>query len=87
MLTVNFSFVLSGIIPEPNKNPALLIVSYDGFRNDYLNKGITPNLNKFREEGTSAEFLKPVFPTKTIVNHFSTATVTIHGRLTNNISI
>lgn len=70
-----FSFGSCRIILESTHNPALLIVSFDGFKPDYLDKGITPNLNKFRNDGASAEFLKPVFPTKTIVNHFTIATV------------
>lgn len=56
-------------------DPALLIVSYDGFRPEYFHRNVTPNLNKFRREGTSARFMKPVFPTKTFVNHFTIATV------------
>ena len=65
-------------IKEAKTQPALLVVSYDGFKPDYLNRNITPNLEQFRELGTSAEFLKPVFPTKTFINHFSIATVSIH---------
>lgn len=67
-----------GICEEiPNTEPALLIVSYDGFRPDYLNRNVTPNLNKFRTEGTTARYMNPVFPTKTFVNHFSIATVSV----------
>lgn len=59
--------------------PALLIVSYDAFQPEYLYRNVTPNLNKFRREGTSAEFMIPVFPTKTFVNHFTIATVSKVG--------
>lgn len=55
--------------------PALLVVSYDAFRPDYLDRNVTPNLNRLRREGSSAKFMVPVFPTKTFVNHFSIATV------------
>lgn len=58
---------------------ALLIISYDGFHPDYLNRNVTPNLNKFRDEGTSAQFMFNVFPTKTFVNHFTIATVSIYS--------
>lgn len=54
--------------------PKLLIVSYDGFGPMYLNRGITPNLNNFKEKGTYAPFLKNVFPTKTFPNHQSIST-------------
>lgn len=55
--------------------PALLVISYDAFRPEYLNRNVTPNLNRFRREGTSARYMFNVFPTKTFVNHFSIATV------------
>lgn len=63
-------------IPVKNE-PALLVVSFDGFRPDYLNRKTTPHLHKFREDGTSAQFMMNVFPTKTFVNHFSIATVSM----------
>lgn len=78
-----FSFILSNnsratCRPVPSKTePALLVISYDAFRPDYLNRNVTPNLNKFRKEGTSAEYMSNVFPTKTFVNHFTMATVSV----------
>lgn len=56
-------------------DPALLVVSFDAFRPDYLNRNVTPNLNRFRQDGTSAQYMHNVFPTKTFVNHFTIATV------------
>lgn len=55
--------------------PALLVVSYDAFRPEYFRRGVTPYMNKFRTEGTTADFLYNVFPTKTFPNHHSIATV------------
>lgn len=57
--------------------PALMIVSYDGFKPEYLDWNKTPNLEKFRETGISTEFLRPAFPTKTFPNHFTIATVSV----------
>lgn len=71
---------LSSIICRPiplKTEPALLVISYDAFRPDYFNRNVTPNLNKFRKEGTSAEYMFNVFPTKTFVNHFTIATVSV----------
>lgn len=70
-LFANFIFVL----PAKNNEPALLVVSFDAFRPDYLNRNVTPNLNRIREEGVSSDFMMNVFPTKTFVNHFTIATV------------
>lgn len=74
----SLSFCMS--IPTNKLKPALLVVSYDGFKADYLNRNITPNLERFREMGTSTEFLRPVFPTTTFVNHFSIATVSFDSQ-------
>ncbi|XP_073991473.1 ectonucleotide pyrophosphatase/phosphodiesterase family member 5-like isoform X4 [Rhodnius prolixus] len=52
----------------------LLVVSFDGFRYDYINRNITPNLHKLKSKSTSAKFMINVFPTQTFTNHFSLAT-------------
>ncbi len=56
------------------QKPYVLLVSYDGFRWDYLNRGLTPNLDKIRQNGVSALSLKPAFPSKTFPNHLSIIT-------------
>lgn len=56
-------------------DPALLVVSYDAFRPEYLRRGVTPYMNTFRKKGTSTEFMYNVFPTKTFPNHHTLATV------------
>lgn len=76
ILCSNLSVGKCGTIPS-NNEPALLVVSFDGFRPEYLNGNNTPNLNKFREDGTSAQFMMNIFPTKTLVNHFTIATVSM----------
>lgn len=76
LLLLLSSFGLCGKIPT-KLEPALMIVSYDGFKPEYLNWNKTPNFEKFRETGTSTEFLMPVFPTKTFPNHFTIATVSV----------
>lgn len=68
----NFVFVISA---TAKVEPALLVVSFDAFRPDYLNRNVTPNLNRIRADGVSSDFMMNVFPTKTFVNHFTIATV------------
>lgn len=75
VLFAKFIFVISDELETTNDEPALLVVSFDAFRPDYLQRNVTPNLNKFREEGVSADYMMNVFPTKTFVNHFTIATV------------
>lgn len=54
-------------------NP-LLLISFDGFRYDYLSKAETPNFDEFIAQGVQAEGLIPVFPSKTFPNHYSIVT-------------
>ncbi|KAB5562166.1 hypothetical protein PHYPO_G00014870 [Pangasianodon hypophthalmus] len=52
----------------------LLLVSFDGFRADYLEKYPLPNLQKFISDGVLIDHLSNVFTTKTFPNHYSLAT-------------
>ncbi|KAK8921405.1 hypothetical protein KSP39_PZI020042 [Platanthera zijinensis] len=55
--------------------PAVIILSFDGFRFGYHLKAPTPNIRRLIASGTSAEEgLIPVFPTLTFPNHYSIAT-------------
>lgn len=54
--------------------PPLLLVSFDGFRADYLEQYPLPNLQKFFSEGVLIDHLSNVFTTKTFPNHYSLAT-------------
>ncbi|XP_074093193.1 bis(5'-adenosyl)-triphosphatase ENPP4 isoform X2 [Macrotis lagotis] len=57
-----------------NLMPRLLLVSFDGFRADYLKKYELPHLHNFIEEGVLVEHVKNVFITKTFPNHYSIVT-------------
>ncbi|XP_037698687.1 bis(5'-adenosyl)-triphosphatase ENPP4 isoform X2 [Choloepus didactylus] len=54
--------------------PKLLLVSFDGFRADYLQKYEFPHLQNFIKEGVLVENVKNVFITKTFPNHYSIVT-------------
>jgi ectonucleotide pyrophosphatase/phosphodiesterase family protein 1/3 len=58
----------------PSENPPLVIVSLDGFRSDYFNRGLTPYLCSLASSGVRAKFLQSQFPTKTFPNHYSIVT-------------
>lgn len=70
MKKILFIFLISISILAQSK-PYVLLVSFDGFRWDYLNRGITPNLDKIKKNGVSALSLQPTFPSKTFPNHQS----------------
>jgi len=57
-----------------NEIPYVILISFDGFRWDYLNRGLTPKINEFVKNGVQALSLRPSFPTKTLPNHYSIVT-------------
>jgi predicted AlkP superfamily pyrophosphatase or phosphodiesterase len=68
--------------------PTVILVSFDGFRWDYLSKAPTPNLRRLIERGVHARNLIPSFPSKTFPNHYSIVTGLYpghHGIVANNI--
>ncbi len=59
---------------EQKEQAKVLLVSFDGFRADYLTKAETPHFDAFVEDGVLAEGMIPVFPSNTFPNHYSLAT-------------
>ena len=51
----------------------VILISIDGFRSDYLDRGISPNIAAIAAQGTSAP-MRPSFPTKTFPNHYTLVT-------------
>jgi predicted AlkP superfamily pyrophosphatase or phosphodiesterase len=59
--------------PAGDRPPVVIIVSLDGFRPDYLDRGVTPNLSALAARGVTAP-MRPAFPTKTFPNHWAMVT-------------
>lgn len=60
---------------QQNAKPrTTILISLDGFRWDYLTRGLTPNLQRLINKGVRAEALLPVFPADTFPNHYSIVT-------------
>src|SRR5690625_493330 len=59
---------------ETHSGEKVLLVSVDGLMNEYLDRNDTPHFDAFIESGVRAEYLIPVFPTKTFPNHWTIAT-------------
>jgi predicted AlkP superfamily pyrophosphatase or phosphodiesterase len=53
--------------------PITILVSIDGFRADYLTRGVTPNLAALAAGGVEAP-MHPSFPSKTFPNHWAIVT-------------
>jgi predicted AlkP superfamily pyrophosphatase or phosphodiesterase len=54
--------------------PTTLLISLDGFRADFLTRGLTPTLNGFIKEGVSPLYMLPPFPSVTFVSHYCMST-------------
>lgn len=53
--------------------PILLLVSFDGFRHDYINPDLTPNLDALSKRAATGH-MQSMYFTKTFPNHFSMVT-------------
>jgi predicted AlkP superfamily pyrophosphatase or phosphodiesterase len=61
--------------PEPRSSYSpLILISIDGYRADYLDRGLSPNLVALAASGVRAQALKPAFPTLTFPNHYTIIT-------------
>ena len=58
---------------ETVQAPNVILISIDGFRADYLERGATPVLAQLAAEGASGP-MKPSFPSVTFPNHYTLVT-------------
>ncbi|KAJ1644304.1 hypothetical protein J3B02_003326 [Coemansia erecta] len=67
--------------------PTLILVSLDGFRADYLQRGISPSLVRIGKQGLRADYMIPSFPSSTFPNHYTIVTGLYPGShgIVNNI--
>lgn len=71
-------FALSACVRAPVQ-PAhayspLILISIDGYRTDYIKRGLSPNLAALAQAGVRATAMKPAFPTLTFPNHYAIVT-------------
>src|SRR3546814_13121598 len=59
------------------RKPVTILISIDGFRADYLDRGLTPHIARLAAEGAHGR-LRPSFPTKTFPNHYAIVTSKRH---------
>ena len=60
--------------PQSAEPVPVLLISIDGFRNDYFERGITPNLERIAHDGVRAAWMNPSYPSLTFPNHYSIVT-------------
>jgi predicted AlkP superfamily pyrophosphatase or phosphodiesterase len=87
VLTALVLAVLAGAAQQ-NRPPILVLVSFDGWRWDYITRASAPNLQALASRGVRAKGLIPSFPSKTFPNHYTIVTGLYpehHGIVSNNI--
>jgi len=80
-----FALASPSVARAPQRAPVVILISIDGFRPDYLDRGVTPHLNALAARGVSAA-VRPAFPSKTFPNHWTLVTGVVpdrHGIVSN----
>ena len=77
-VVVLFVLLAGCAAPAPrNARPAwspLILVSFDGYRPDYIERGLSPTLAGMARDGVRATAMRPAFPTLTFPNHYTIVT-------------
>lgn len=66
--------VVGSVQAQSGQKPYVIMVSFDGFRHDYVEKYNLPNFKKLIRQGVATEALIPSFPSKTFPNHYTLVT-------------
>lgn len=61
------------VVASEARDPVTILVSIDGFRADYLDRGVTPTLSRLAAEGVTG-IMRPSFPSITFPNHWTLVT-------------
>jgi predicted AlkP superfamily pyrophosphatase or phosphodiesterase len=71
---------------DPAPGAPLILVSIDGFRADYLDRGVSPTLSALAADGVRAQRMTPSFPSVTFPNHTTLVTglTPDHNGIVNN---
>ncbi|CZT17048.1 related to nucleotide diphosphatase [Ramularia collo-cygni] len=54
--------------------PTTVLISLDGFRADFVHRGLTPALSSLIQQGVSPKWMNPSFPSVTAPNHYTLVT-------------
>lgn len=60
--------------PAAAPRTPLLLISIDGYRNDYIKRGFSPTLAMLARTGVHAAAMQPSFPSLTFPNHYTLVT-------------
>lgn len=82
-----FALLCSHVIIYAQGQSTVVLVSFDGFRHDYVERYDAIHFKEFIRKGSAAKGLIPSFPSKTFPNHYSLVTGLYpgnHGLVDNN---
>ena len=80
--------VLLGAASQGQPRPILILISFDAWRWDYIDRADVPNMKALAKRGVRSRGLIPSFPSKTFPNHYTLVTGLYpdhHGIISNNI--
>jgi predicted AlkP superfamily pyrophosphatase or phosphodiesterase len=73
-LAMSASRLAPGRSQPATATPILILISFDGWRSDYIDREPAPNLRALAARGARAERLIPSFPPLTFPNHYTIVT-------------
>ncbi|WP_350015510.1 ectonucleotide pyrophosphatase/phosphodiesterase [Rhodanobacter sp. IGA1.0] len=62
------------VVAATGKPAPLLLISIDGYRHDYMQRGLSPTLAMLARGGVQAASMQPAFPSLTFPNHYTLVT-------------
>jgi predicted AlkP superfamily pyrophosphatase or phosphodiesterase len=74
LLLLLLTFVVYAAVAQKKSTPYVILISFDGFRHDYVQKFDPPHFKEFIRKGAAADGLIPSFPSKTFPNHYTLVT-------------
>lgn len=74
VLLIALCLFLIPALAQKKSVPYVIMVSFDGFRHDYVSQFNPPAFKAFIQQGAAAEGLIPAFPSKTFPNHYTLVT-------------
>ncbi len=67
-------FISFSVFSQVKETPYVVMVSFDGFRYDYVQKYKPKHIKKFIKKGAAATKMFPSYPSKTFPNHYTLVT-------------
>ena len=80
LLDAGLVFASESISGVATTQPTVILLSWDGLRHDFPDRGTFPGLKRMERDGVRAGRLTPVFPSNTFPAHVSLATGTYPDR-------